>query len=257
MSINYVELIKFQATAEAAGIKVPGSITRAFELLEAVEKHAQEPTGSLLGLTDKQACQRVTDIALRRHTTANTWEIGLGAGVASFRDQLLTEVREAVLPDLDQIVTDLQPRFDEIVAPLTTAAQTYGFTWGTTSDQVIDLADEHASQTWRDVRTAWAAIRPIATLRTTISETFELSPTPAEVDGILLLQGRNRMANKLDHSISFAAEDNWSLDGTYCVNNSLNNGIDWLAIARGGLRLNTPTDAATKLEQRRTHILQS
>ena len=38
---------------------------------------------------------------------------------------------------------------DEASAPLTLAAQKYGFTMATTSGYVIDLANEDASEVWR------------------------------------------------------------------------------------------------------------
>jgi hypothetical protein len=238
--MNWTELIRFKVLCESDDVAVPPPILRCRELADVIASHDNWPTGSLLSLTDEEARERVTEMSIRSHQGAFESSRGMRPGISTFTDELLLEVREAALPYLDAIVLELRPKFEELAAPVVTAAQKYGFTRQTKSDQVIDLADEAASAAWRANRDAWTAVAPISRLRIAISDVFNVSPT--ETDQVHALAG----FNQVDHSACFAAGNSWSLDGAYYVNRKVPGQIDWLALAVGGLTLNTPDEVRQK-----------
>ncbi|GAA4053841.1 hypothetical protein [Agromyces indicus] len=245
LSPGALHLMKGQL--ELNDIPVPSAITRGLELLQIATEHDTPPTGSVLKLTDAQARARVDTLAARSHfwTLGPGGGRGLGAAVQEFQGQVLREVHEAVRPDLDRIVEDLRPKFAELAEPLVVAAQEFRFTSRTSSDQVIDRADENASTAWRATRDALAAIAPIVQLRKAISETFDVSPTRDEFDGPIPTMGG--AGQVVDYSVCFAEGDNWSTTGRYYLHERIDGAIDWLALAAGGLRLNTPTEVHEKL----------
>lgn len=247
--MNWVNLLQFQAECEIRGISVPTPIVRGLELIELAKQQEAPPGGKLLDLSDEAVVDRITDMSIREHQGYNAESRGMAAGVLTFTDRLLAEVRKASLPDLDQLITDLKPKFEEVAAPLVTAAQKYGFTLQTTSDSVIDLDDDAASKAWREARSAWHDILPLMRLRIQISETFQVSPTRDETNQLFFTAGVFEPAimagNKLDYSVCFAAGDNWSYDGAYAVSKG-GSGIDWFALAAGGLALNTTAEVREK-----------
>ncbi|TFD48709.1 hypothetical protein E3T46_14870 [Cryobacterium sp. Hh11] len=252
--MNWVDLFKFKTTCERVSVDVPQPILRGLDIIEVAKAHNRAPSGGLLDLSDDAVRDRVTNLSIRRHQGPAASSRGMTAGIEAFTDELLIEVREACLPELDQIIIDLQPRFDELAAPLVAAAQVYGFTLATTSDMVIELADEKASQAWRDSREAWASVGPIVSLRTLISDAFKVSPTPEETDRMFFTAGKFRSTDhsihKQDYSVCFAAGDNWSYDGVYYLNNKSGGTLDWFALAGGGLRLNTPAEVQAKHQRK-------
>ena len=204
-------------------------------------------------MSDDDVRARVTHLSIRQHRgaqgAANTmWML---PGIRAFRDQLAEEVADAVGPDLERIVAALQPRFAEDAKPLVHAAQTYGFTATTDPGEVIDLADEKASAAYRAMRAAWIAIQPIASFRITMSTTFDLSPTLAETTLAIYGDERSATTPPINWSVLFAEGNNWSLDTGYVVEGRRGNHLDWLALAAGGLRLNTPAEVQAKVADRR------
>jgi len=132
----------------------------------------------------------------------------------------------------------VRAQFATLSAPLVTAAQDYGFTISTSSDEVIDLADEAASAAWRAARTAWHAIAPLVGLRIAMSSTFDVSPTRSEARAAAF--PRTLRVAETNYSICFAEGDNWSLERGFYVEGKTVGHLDWFALAAGGLRLNTP-----------------
>ncbi|MFC5791980.1 hypothetical protein EDM22_12320 [Agromyces tardus] len=248
-AVNIADLYVIQAQLSANGIALPKPIERGFELLEVIRAHQATPTGDLLSMTDEQARGRVDVLALRSHQGAHS-SIGLKTGVELFHEQLLSEIREAMLPELDSIVEQLQPTFAELSKPLEVAARDFGFTWQTTSDQVIDMANEKASAAWRATGAAIGALSRIVKLRKAISTAFHVSPTLQEInDPFSLIMGGS--GAHVDYSVCFAAGDNWSTTGNYYLHERIDGALNWLALAAGGLRLNTPAEVRAKLVKRR------
>jgi hypothetical protein len=136
--------------------------------------------------------------------------------------------------------------FDERAEPIVVAAQRYGFTLATTSDAVINLADEGAIAAWRDLRKAWAGIEPIVKLRRLMSEVFDVAPTRELVKNSTL---RFDAGVSLNFSVCFAAADNWNLEDGFVTDDSRYQ-LDWLQLAVGGLRLNSPAEVAEKIAER-------
>lgn len=254
MSLNLGELTAFAARCERLGVPAPASIARAVELLGVVENHQQTPARDLLTMTDDEARAHIEEISIRKHTASgfNIGEVGLEPGISAFRSQLTAEVRESSLPELEELIRSMQPRFEEAAAPLVVAAQQYGFTSATTSDQVIELADEDASAAWRGARRAWSAIAPLVTFRIEVSRVFEVSPTREETQRAIFPRVLGGMP--LNYSSAFAAGDNWSLENGYYEGKTIGH-LDWLALAAGGLQLNTPQQTADKIAQRKPRPL--
>jgi hypothetical protein len=251
--LRWDELLVFKVSCGQMGVELPKAVETALHLVGVASKHEVAPEGGLLGMTDEQVRERVTDLSIRQHRGQESAASSRGMlpGVRAFKDELAREVRAAVQPELERIVTDLQPRFAESAAPLVTAARQYGFTAKTDPADVIDLADEKASAAYRDMRTAWLAVQPIASFRILISRTFDLSPTINETTESLFADGLIPSAEPpINWSVLFAEGGNWSLDAGYLVEGSRGNHIDWLALAAGGLRLNTPDEARAKVHAR-------
>ena len=227
------------------GVEPPAALVKGLAVLEVAEQiEAAEPAGGLLDLTPDDVRARITELAVRRHQS-NTSGVGLRPGVTAFTEQLMPELRRATLPELERIVEELRPLFEERSEPIVVAAQRYGFTLATTSDEVINRADEGASAAWRDLRRAWAAIDPIVKLRLRMSEVFGVSPTRATMPDRV----RAFTTHSVNYSVCFAAGDNWSMDDGF-VTNEQRTQLDWLALAVGGLRLNSPAEVDAKIASR-------
>jgi len=236
--MNWVHLIEFDVACKAAGVETPAPIVRGQQIRDLANEHAKSVPGGLLSLSDHDVTHTLEAFALRNHSGSGR-NIGLDAGVEEFMSRLSREIREETIPLLEDIVKELQPRFDEATAPLAAAAK-FGITAQTTSDHVIDMVNEKAANAWRAVPAAWAAVAPIATLRRKMSKLFAVAPYIGEHDE----QGTN-------YSVCFAAGDNWSADAGYLIDGKKGQHTDWLAIARDGFRLNTPSEVEEKHATRR------
>lgn len=251
--LRWDELHMFVLACEGLGIEPPASVVNGLRLVRVAAAHGEPPARELLTMSDAEVRDHVTDLSIREHRghDAMTSSQGMGPGIMKFRDELAREAHAAAFPQLEQIVVDLQPAFETAAAPLVVAAKDYGFTATTDPGEVIDLADENASAAYRAMRSAWAGVQPIASFRILMSKTFDLSPTPAEV--IEKVYGGGPVASDppINWSVLFAAGDNWSLEDRYLVEAKRGNHLDWLALATGGLRLNTPDEARAKIAARR------
>jgi hypothetical protein len=246
--ISQGSLARFDLACRAADLETPDSIRRALELMNVIDDYRHVPSVSYLAMTDDEARERVKDLTIR-HGAYGT-ESGFSRGSSAFKASLLEELAEAVVPELDRIIIELQPAFDEAAGPIVTAAQVYGFHWGTTSDDVIDRVDDSATAAWRDTRSAIAAIRPIVHLRVLMSKLFGLSPTLEDAETLLHAWG-DLNESLISHSICFVAGESWALDGTYNIRQKPGGVFDWLAMASGGLHLNTDDEVKAKLAARR------
>lgn len=247
-ALEWGELLLFQVSCEALELPVPAPIVRGLELIDAARAVQDPPAGGLLNLKDSQVKDRVVELSIRRHTGRQSvgglsmTAVGVDAGIEQFEYEIAAEVRDATLPLLDDLVAELQPRFEAIARPLVDAVQAYGFSLQTTSDEVIEMADDGAAAAWRASKEAFHGLEPIAEFRQTVSNLFDVSPTRREF--------QQKEASPVDFTVCFAA-GKWSTDGGYYVNRELGARIDWFALAKGGLRLNTPTEARQKILARR------
>lgn len=241
--MNWGDLPSFVAACRALDVEPPAAAVRGLELVQIAEAHQDDPRPRILDLNDNDARDYVTALAVRRHNGNNVFEVGMNVGVTEMTRLLAAEVREACLPDLDRITEELRLEFDTHARPFILAAQEFGFTLATTSDEVILRADEAASAAWRDLRIAWHGIRPVAALRIQMSRVFDTAPTKHSDQW-------TPQFGPLDYSVCFAAGDNWSSDGAKYVEHDMLGDIDWLALAVEGLRLNSPGEVAAMQEQR-------
>jgi hypothetical protein len=248
-TLNQFRALEFVETCGSFGIEPPAALLRGLHLLDLVDNFASESAmPTLLDIDPADIAPLITDMSIRRHAGAGqTVPDGLATGVAAFTGKLLAEMREATLSELDRVVTDLRPRFDELAKPFVVAAQEHGFTAATTSDDVITRSGA-AIEAWRDLRRAEADLEPVADVWRAMTEIFAVEPTraslPAEIE--------NNGSFSVNFSVCFAADDNWSLGDGY-VTSQYRTHLDWLAIASGGLRLNTPTEVAAKIAARERH----
>lgn len=249
-------IYRFKGACGRVGIAAPASIDRALELIDLAQAHAEHRPTRLLELADDDIAACVTDLAVRNHTDgalpARHYR-GIRAGLEELRSGLLAEVVADVVPRLEEMVVELQPHFAEAAAPLVTAAKQYGFTYRTTSDDVILLEDAAAIDAWRRVRAAMPLLAPFVRFRTTMSEVFDLSPTREEQrrDAAMDHKRLKGDPSAVDYSICFAEGGNWSSDGAFYVDGRRDGHIDWLKLAAGGLRLNTPEEVAAKPASKR------
>ena len=54
-------------------------------------------------------------------------------------------------------------------------------------------------------------------------------------------------SGNVDYSAAFAADNNWSLDGGFYIDNNRAGHLNWLSLAGGGLRLNSPDEVRAKI----------
>lgn len=254
--MNVTDLYNIQAMCAELGIEAPPPIVRGLELIAVANEHAEPPAGPLLSLSDAAARDRINDLSSRAHLYTHTGTgTGLVPGIEQFTAQLLGEVREETMPHVEGIVEALRSPFDAAATPIIVAALDYGYTWATTSDDVVDRADEAASQAWRDLRDALAAIQQPARMRIEISRVFGLEPT---VEDVRKHYARQRefdatvTEDRIDYTVLFAAGDGWSFSRGFYIEPKRGGGsmLDWLALARDGLRLNSVAEVREKLAAR-------
>lgn len=256
--LNIADLHVLAGMCRELSIETPPPIVEGLHRLAVAAEHADPPPMKLLNLSDDEVRARVTDLAVRTHSYTNSGTgVGLAVGIEQFTSQLLAEVREETMPHLERIVAAMRPAFDAAAEPLVTAAQVYGYTWATTSDEVVDRADEEASTAWQDTRVALGAIQTVARMRIQLSRMFDLSPTPDDVNEHYLRQGQFDVRvseDQLDYSVCFAEYDNWNFNRGFYIepNRGGKHMLDWLALAAGGLRLNTPDEVHQKIHVRQT-----
>lgn len=249
--MQYRDLIEFRVACETAGVTTPAPIVRGIELIDLAHAAAVSQPPALLDLADDEVAGQVFDLSVREHSSTDKWNFasakGLGPGSQVFESRLCDEVQAATIPLLDDLVIALRPKFDALTAPIVVAAQQYGFTYATTSDQVIDLADEGASAAWREARAAWKTVTPIVRFRMRVSDLFGVSPTLEEL-------ARNFYTPnpriELDYSVCFAAGSAWSYDHALYLGQKPGQ-LDWFALAAGGLHLNTPSEVRELIAARR------
>lgn len=240
-------LTEFKVMCERHDLEVPEIVTQSLDLIDTVQLFAATPERKVLDMSADEAREYVTEISIRDHVTKTDLYRGLDSGVVKFKDQIWAEIRENIRPDLDRIVTELQPRFAEAAAPIIEGATRHGFTYATTSDQLVRAGDLNAVELWRTVGQSWAAIRPLARWRARLSELFEVSPTTQEA-----LRFGDHRGGVGNWSVCFAAGESWSLTSGYHIEDTPSlAGLDWFALAAGGgLRLNTPSEVREKLVKR-------
>lgn len=232
--MNLTNIGPFADACERLGLTVPTPITQGLRLIAVAAAHKAMPSGSVLDLSDDELRERITATAIRHHDGGRGNTQGMASAVDHVTDQITREVRDATVPYLEQMVVDLQPRFDELAAPLVDAAQRFGITYRTTSDVVIDQ-DPDTIAAYRAGKKAWIAVQPIATFRKLISTTFGLPPVGTY---------------GADFSVLFAAGDNWGHDGRYYLEGRTQSHLDWYKLAAEGLHLNTLTEVHEKLRKR-------
>lgn len=242
---NGTRLAEMRAALDALGATAPEPLTRGEQLLAIATDFVAEKPGSVLELDDTEVRDNIVMRAIRRHKAPDSFHngrsAGLDSGLATFASQLVVEVRAACLPLLDDIIAAQREAFDEPAAALMTASREYGFSLLTSSDQVIDLADNEAAAAWRATRPAWSRLDRYHSAMRRLLRAFEIETTGALGE-----------AGPPDLSVYFAAGHNWSRDGAYYLERRTDSGVDWFALAAGGLRLNAPGEIAAKESERRS-----
>lgn len=254
--MQFADIIRLQVALERVGLTVPEPLVRGLHLIEVAQEHTQTPPMSYMELEDQQVRDRINDLALRSHSgelnyISGVRPLGLDAATEAFISDLLLEVREAVAPFADDMVAELRDEFEKRAQPLVFAAQEYGFTYATMSDQVVNMSTD-AIAAWRKQPGAWAAVAPIMNFRIMLSEILELSPTNAEFVQLHQDHGvYNVQPFPMNWSICFAEHNNWSYKGGYYLEGRAHGSLDLLGLAAGGLRLNSPAECREKILARR------
>lgn len=243
MRVNATLIAPFKNACIAAGIEVPEPITRAEHVISTVRGFERFDAGTALELSDEQLLERVLHTSILQHEGPSTSRRGLAPGILDTIEQVTEDLHRAMVPVVEELTEQLRPKFVELAAPIVRGAQEFGFTWQTTSDEVIDRADENVADAWRAVKPAWAALKPIASFRQSMSRFLDVSPTREE---LYITDPREH----LNYSPCFAAGENWGTDGAYYLTKKAGGGIDWFALGVGGITLNSPAEVKAKLTAR-------
>lgn len=248
--VNWEQLRSWLATCQALGIDAPVPAVKALHLISVAESMIPDPVGPLLDLDDQQLRARVEQISVRAHAAGKTSGFsglsGLRPGFEAIQSELAVEVLEACAGDLDRIVAERQDEFAKLAEPLVRGAQDFNFSIETTSDDVILMADEAASEAWRGVRRAWQSIGLIVRWRIELAKVFhqdrELQRASTDQDIRHELRPPNWSA--------LFSESNWSTEGGYYVEAKTIGSLDWLAMGASGLKLCTPSEVSAKVKAR-------
>lgn len=248
-NLNWNQVREFVALCAGLDIEPPAAAVRGLGILDLADAHQRVEMPTLLTATDDEVRDFLDLVSLRRASIVDGVSgtvngTGMSVAVRDMSRELAQEVRTAVIADMERFTEALRPRFDKQAAILVDAAQTYGYTLRTTSDEVIMRADEKASEAWRATRRAWFAIQRIADIRIRASKVFHCGPITD------FNQSKTINAETWDYSVCFAAGDNWSMDGSKYVQGNVQGDLDWLALAAGGLRLNSPAETDTMTRER-------
>lgn len=250
MTLNWDLFTEFDAKCRALGIEPPEALARGLELRSTAQEFVRKPHASdLLSLTDEETRDYVTALSIREHDRDGLASSrGLRSGVSQFTTELAGAVSSAVLPELDRMVEGLQTRFREDAEGLIVAAQVHGITVDTSPAQVVEREDQAFTAAYNAMKRSWLAIQPVVEFRILMSKVFEVSPTLDELRALSPLPG------VIDHdtmnwSVAFT-DGQWSPGTGLLVDNKHRSHLDWLALARGGLRLNTPTEVSRMLAER-------
>jgi hypothetical protein len=233
-------LEEMRAAVEALGGAVPAPLLRGTQLVAIAREYVEQKPTPVLDLADDQVHENIVMRSIRRHKAPDSFHLGrssgLHSGLVTFEAQLVQEVSQACLPLIDDIVAGLREQFEEPAAALVTASRKFGFTMRTTSDEVIDLADAKAAAAWRAARPAWAQLDRYHAGMRRLLRVFEVETPTSETAP--------------DLSVYFAAANSWGWDGEYYLERRTDSGMDWFALAAGGLRLNTPGEVVAKRRDR-------
>lgn len=247
MSTTQIEqLRRFSAKANKLGLGLPESVRRALHVIDVANKAPLRAPVDVLQLTDKKIYDEVVtrtvhNIPATRNGAYGVSGGGLAAGIESIKQAAIDAGLRGALPELDGMIEQLRPQFDEHARHFVAAAQDYGFSLRTRTDAVVDLEDNAAVDLWRACRDSWGPINEIAQFRNLICTAFELAPYETEYPGANLDR-----TTEIDFSVNFAAGDNWDTTGVYYVDGRIGAHINWFQLAKGGLRLNTISEVNDK-----------
>ncbi len=250
-SVNLGMAEKFVNECAKLGLTGPQAIADANAVLERAKALTkEEPNVRLLELTPTELEAHMKDVSIRRHAGIGGSGDGLQPGYVAVTHQVSAEAHAAALPQLELLVEELRPRFDELATQIGVAVRTYGFTAQTTAEQVIQQqqTDLDAIIAWRNAQTADTALTRIARLMIRMVEVFGLRPNVKDYPR------RPGPDPAVNYSVLFAAGSNWGMQDEYIVEGTSST-IDWYALAAEGLRLNSPAEVLERLELRcRSHI---
>lgn len=252
--LNWHLVQSFAASCKSVGVEPPPSISKALHVLTVARAAVADPVvSSLLDLSDDGVREHVEALSVRQHLAMHgVADRGLRVGVELLDTQLAAEVRAVIVAELDRAIESVQSRFAEAAKPLEVAASRFNITASMSSDDLIDRADyEVAVPAWREMRRAWFDVSPIVKWRIEASRVFALSPTLEQTrrEGHLIID-----ENGVNYSVCFASGDGWDVDpAAYRTGRDRRQHMDWLSLAKSGLRLNTVSDVMAKLEARGIH----
>lgn len=222
----------------ALGLPVPTSLARVVEIATFTQARIAAPFDRpCLDMTEAELLDYALDRSRRRAEGVGTPPYL--AALEHIADQAADEAAARLRAgEIDEVIDALRAVFDPAARVLEHAAS-LGFTHATTAQQVIDRNDRDAVATWQKLPDTRATMATVARIRERISERLNASPSYDDL-------GWDAVGS-IDYSVCYAAGDGFSTDGGLYVHGQL----DWLALARGGLRLNTPSECHAKLARAR------
>lgn len=149
--MTFAEVMTLNVQVRKLGVTVLEPITRYLELHEVAGELITNAPTRVLDLSDDDVRSWIREQSFRAHSVGLA-EGGYRPGSEAFRNALASELRDASLPFIGELIVSLQTRFEAAAAPLVEAVRVHGFSKATTAETVLDLNDASAIDAWRAVR---------------------------------------------------------------------------------------------------------
>jgi nucleotide-binding universal stress UspA family protein len=228
------------------GVDLPDAVRKAIALADAAEAAYARPHRRVL---DLDPTELIAHAAL--HAAYNEPPSGVSPMRQALMDLAEQAAREAaeVLRSggIDTVIEQLRPEFDD-AAKVVREAAALGIRSDTSPQWVMDAGPE-AVTAWQRLRPALRRLDEIATIRVAISTSLHVAPV---LERMQSLAGPTADVGAVDYSCAFVdpASAGFTIDGSSYHGRRVSAGIDWLRLAPGGLRLNSPSEVEQMLAVR-------
>lgn len=164
---NQAELAELLVELRRYGVEPPADTVRALELLVGVQQ-VRRPANFRAWLAsadlDDLDVETVWEFARSALTDTGLTTGGIGPNVlGGIHTELVNHAAAALVSDLDRILSDLRPTWDQAAKVVTSAANT-GLRSSTTPTEVIDLGND-AVEAWRNSQKSLSVLDRLWTLR--------------------------------------------------------------------------------------------
>lgn len=228
------------------GFTPPPALARAAEVIAVTEaERVSDDAHPCLDMSDEQILEYARGRALRIHPQVGPHPYS--SVLVAIGEQAALEAGDRLRAgEVDQIIEALRPRFDKAAAAYARAAG-LGITSTTTAEQILAKRLATVTEAWYALDDARSVLEAVAAIRIRLSNRLDVSPTWRDFD---ILDDATIDRGAIDYTAAFAAADDYSTDFGRYLRRSPAAGIDWLGLAAGSLRLNTPSEVKAKYAAR-------